>query len=291
MHAGKMVFAQLMEFVVEYEFRKCVERYGGDHRVKNFTCWSQFLCMAFAQLTYRESLRDIEVCLRINGKKLYHLGIRGTVARTTLARANDRRDWRIYQDFAMVLIEQARSLYSKDPFAVRLKSAAYALDSTTIDLCLSLFPWAKFRSTKAAVKLHTLIDLRGNIPSVLVISRGNMHDVNILDDLIFEAGAIYIMERAYLDYARLYRITQTSAFFVTRTKRNTKFRRIYSHEVNRGAGIIADQTIKLTGVTSYSDYPEKLRRIVFRDPTLHSLQKRSPISTNRGGRSNSSSSG
>jgi transposase len=207
------------------------------------------------------------VCLRINGKKLYHLGIRGTVARTTLARANDRRDWRIYQDFAMVLIEQARSLYSKDPFAVRLKSAAYALDSTTIDLCLSLFPWAKFRSTKAAVKLHTLIDLRGNIPSVLVISRGNMHDVNILDDLIFEAGAIYIMERAYLDYARLYRITQTSAFFVTRTKRNTKFRRIYSHEVNRGAGIIADQTIKLTGVTSYSDYPEKLRRIVFRDPT------------------------
>lgn len=267
MNHGKLVFAQLIDFVPIKKFRKCVKRYGGDHRVRNFTCWDQFLCMAFAQLTYRESLRDIEVCLRTKGKKLYHLGIRGTVARTTLARANDRRDWRIYQDFAMALIEQARTLYSNNTFSVRLKRATYALDSTTIDLCMSLFPWAKFRSTKAAVKLHTLLDLRGNIPSVLVVSLGNMHDVNILDELVFEAGAIYIMDRAYLDYARLFRITQASAFFVTRTKKNTQFRRIYSHEVNRGTGIIADQTITLTGVTSCSNYPEKLRRIVFRDPT------------------------
>ena len=269
MNHGKLVFAQLIEFVPIKKFRQCVRRYGGDHRVRNFTCWDQFLCMAFAQLTYRESLRDIEVCLRTKGKKLYHLGIRGTVARTTLALSNDRRDWRIYQDFAMVLIEQARVLYYQDPFSVRLKRAVYALDSTTIDLCLSLFPWAKFRSTKAAVKLHTLIDLRGNIPSALVISRGNMHDVNILDEIIFEAGAVYIMDRAYLDYARLYRITQAAAFFVTRTKRNTQFRRIYSRDADRSAGIIADQTITLTGVTSCNDYPEKLRRIVFRDPTTN----------------------
>ena len=269
MNHGKLVFAQLIDFVPIKKFRLCVKRYGGDHRVRNFTCWDQFLCMAFAQLTYRESLRDIEVCLRTKSKKLYHLGIRGTVARTTLARANDRRDWRIYRDFAMVLIEQARALYSQDPLSVRLKRAVYALDSTTIDLCLSLFPWASFRSAKAAVKLHTLIDLRGNIPSVIVISRGNMHDVNILDKIVFEAGAIYIMDRAYLDYARLYRITQAAAFFVTRTKKNTQFRRIYSHKVNRSTGIIADQTITLTGVTSCDDYPEKLRRIAFRDPTTN----------------------
>jgi hypothetical protein len=264
-----MVFAQLMEFVTEYEFRKYVARYGGDHRVRNFTCWDQFLCMAFAQLTYRESLRDIAVCLRTKSKKLYHLGIRGTVARTTIARANDRRDWRIYRDFAMVLIEQARTLYLQDPLSVRLKRAVYALDSTTIDLCLSLFPWANFRSTKAAVKLHTVMDLRGNIPSVIVISRGNMHDVNILDKIVFEAAAIYIMDRAYLDYARLYRITQAAAFFVIRAKKNTQYRRIYSHKINRSTGIIADQTITLTGVTSCDDYPEKLRRIVFRDPTTN----------------------
>jgi hypothetical protein len=212
--------------------------------------------MAFAQLTYRESLRDIEVCLRTKGKKLYHLGIRGTVARTTLARANDRRDWRIYQDFATSLIKQAQDLYSRDTLSVRLKRAAYALDSTTIDLCLTLFPWAKFSTRKAAVKVHTILDLRGNIPSGIVISRGNMHDVNILDALDFEAGAIYIMDRAYLDYARLYRITKASAFFVTRAKKNTKFRRIYSHDVNRATGIIADQTIMLTGATSCNDYPE-----------------------------------
>jgi hypothetical protein len=221
--------------------------------------------MAFAQLTYRESLRDIEVCLRTKGKKLYHLGIRGRVARTTLARANDKRDWKIYQDFAMVLIKQARSLYLNENFSVRLNRAAYALDSTTIDLCLSLFPWAKFRSTKAAVKLHTLMDLRGNIPSVIVISPGNIQDVNLLDELNFESGAIYIMDRAYLDFARLFRITQVSAFFVTRAKKNTQYRRLYSQEVDRDFGVIADQTILLTGVTSSGDYPEKLRRIVYRD--------------------------
>jgi hypothetical protein len=206
MHVGKLVFAQVVEFISEYEFRKCTERYGGNHRVRNFTCWDQFLCMSFAQLTYRESLRDIEVCLRTKSKKLYHLGIRGKISRSTLADANDKRDWRIYQDFAMVLIQQARLLYTKDKFSVRLKRAAYALDSTTIDLCLSLFPWAKFRLTKAAVKMQTLLDLRGNIPSVIVISRGNLHDVNILDQLIFESGAIYIMDRGYLDFARLFRI-------------------------------------------------------------------------------------
>jgi len=267
MNHGKLVFAQLIEFVPIKKFRQCVKRYCGDHRVRNFTCWDQFLCMAFAQLTYRESLRDIEVCLRTKSKKLYHLGIRGKISRSTLADANDRRDWRIYQDFAMVLIDEARALYANDTFSVRLKRAAYALDSTTIDLCLSLFPWAKFRSTKAAVKLHTLMDLRGSIPSVIVISRGNLHDVNILDELVFEAGAVYIMDRGYLDFARLFRITQASAFFVTRTKKNTQFRRLYSSEADRGAGIIADQIITLAGVTSRYYYPEKLRRIVFRNPT------------------------
>jgi len=191
MHAGKLIFAQLMDFVSMPQFRKCVKRYRGNKGVRNFTCWDQFLCMAFAQLTYRESLRDIEACLRTRSKKLYHLGIRSKISRSTLADANDKRDWRIYQDFATVLIREARVLYSKDKFSVRLKRAAYALDSTTIDLCLSLFPWAKFRSTKAAVKLHTLLDLRGSIPSVIVITRGNLHHVNILDELIFEPGAIY----------------------------------------------------------------------------------------------------
>jgi hypothetical protein len=222
--------------------------------------------MAFAQLTYRESLRDIEVCLRTKSKKLYHLGIRGKISRSTLADANDKRNWRIYQDFAMILIGEARDLYSNDTFSVRLKRATYALDSTTIDLCLSLLPWAKFRRTKAAVKVHTLLDLRGNIPSVIVISRGDLHDVNILDELVFEQGAIYIMDRGYLDFIRLFRIKEASAFFVTRSKRNTQFKRLYSHDTDRSTGIIADQTITLTGVSSYSDFPEKLRRIVYRDP-------------------------
>lgn len=266
MNHGKLVFSQLIEFVSIKKFRRCVRRYSGDHRVRNFTCWDQFLCMAFAQLTYRESLRDIEVCLRTKSKKLYHLGIRGKISRSTLADANDKRDWRIYRDFAMVLIQQARELYSHDSFSVRLKRATYALDSTTINLCLSLFPWAKFRTTKAAVKLHTLMDLRGNMPSVIVISRGNLHDVNVLDELVFEPGAIYIMDRGYLDFARLFRLKEASAFFVTRSKKNTQFKRLYSHDTDRSTGIIADQTITLSGITTCDDYPEKLRRIVYRDP-------------------------
>lgn len=266
MHAGKMIFAQLMDFVPAYEFDKCVERHHGQHRVRNFSCWDQFLCMAFAQLTYRESLRDIEACLRTKGKQLYHLGIRGKVSRSTLARANDRRSWKIYQDLALVLIAQARELYSEEKFLRRLKSAVYALDSTTIDLCLSLFPWAKFRSTKGAVKMHTLLDVRTNIPSVIVISCGNLHDVNILDQLCFEAGAIYVMDRGYLDFARLFKISEASAFFVTRTKNNTQWKRLYSNPVDRSTGLIADQIIVLTGLTSAQQYPTKLRRIVYRDP-------------------------
>jgi hypothetical protein len=266
MHTGKMIFAQLMDFVPMPEFRKYVRRYRGNRGTRSFTCWDQFLCMAFAQFTYRESLRDIEACLRTKSKKLYHLGIQGKVSRSTLADANDKRDWRIYQDFAMVLIREARQLYSKESFSVRLKRAAYALDSTTIDLCLSLFPWAKFRRTKAAVKVHTLLDLRGNIPSVIVISCGNLHDVNILDDLVFVPGAIYIMDRGYLDFARLFRIKEASSFFITRSKKNTLFQRLYSHPTDRSTGVIADQTITLAGVSSSNDYPEKLRRIVYRDP-------------------------
>ena len=266
MNHGKLVFAQLIEFIPIKKFRQCVKRYGGNHRVRNFTCWDQFLCMVFAQLTYRESLRDIEVCLRTKGRKLYHLGIRGRISRSTLADANEKRDWKIYQDFGMILIEQAQALYSNDLISVRLKRAAYALDSTTIDLCLSLFPWANFRTTKAAIKLHTLMDLRCSIPSVVVISRGNMHDVNILDQLIFEPGAIYIMDRAYLDFTRLFRINNASAFFVTRAKRNTQFQRIKSHEVDRLTGVIADQIIKLSGVKSSNNYPDKLRRIAYNDP-------------------------
>lgn len=260
-----MIFAQLMDFVSIPKFRKCVKRYQGNKGTRSFACWDQFLCMAFAQLTYRESLRDIEACLRTKRTKLYHLGIRGKISRSTLADANDKRDWKIYQDFAMGLIREARVLYSNDTFSVRLKRAAYALDSTTIDLCLSLFPWAKFRRTKAAVKMHTLLDLRGNMPSVIVISRGNLHDVNILDELVFEAGAIYIMDRGYLDFARLFQINEASAFFVTRSKKNTQFQRLYSHPTDRSTGVIADQTIMLTGVSSCNDYPEKLRRIVYRD--------------------------
>jgi hypothetical protein len=266
MHAGKLVFAQLMQFISEYEFRRCVERYDGDRRVRNFSCWDQFLCMAFAQLTYRESLRDIEACLRAKKNKLYHLGIRGKISRSTIADANDKRNWRIYQDFAMLLINQARTVYTNDGIDKRLKRAVYALDSTTIDLCLSLFPWASFRSTKAAIKLHTLLDLRGSIPSVIVISPGKTHDVNILDEMSPEPGSIYVMDRAYLDFKRLFRFTQASAFFVTRSKKNTQFRRRYSRQVDRTTGVIADQTILLTGVSSHQDYPETLRRIVYRDP-------------------------
>jgi hypothetical protein len=218
METGKTVFAQLMDFLPVYEFQKCVQRYNGHYKVKHFSCWSQFLCMAFAQLTYRESLRDIEACLRSTQRKLYHMGFRGKVSRNTLAHANQVRDWRIYADFAQILISQARRLYANDSFGVELNQTAYALDSTTIDLCLSLFPWAKFRAHKGAVKLHTLLDLRGSIPSLVIITHGKVHDVNILDQLVFEPGAFYIIDRGYLDFGRLYAIRQASAFFVTRTK-------------------------------------------------------------------------
>src|SRR5208337_3699870 len=228
MHVGKTVFAQLMDFIPAHEFRRCVDRYQGNYKVSSFTCWDQFLCMAFAQLTYRESLRDIETCLRALGSKLYHSGIGQPTARSTLADANEKRDWRIFSDFAHVLIEQARSLYAEEPFGAELKQAAYALDSTTIDLCLSLFPWAKFRRHKAAIKLHTLLTLRGCFPTVVILTAGKVHDVNILDQLVYEAGSFYIADRGYLDFGRLHRIHRCGAFFVTRAKKNSRFQRRYS---------------------------------------------------------------
>jgi len=233
MNSGKTIFAQLMDFIPAYEFRKCVDQYNGNRKLISFTCWDQFLCMAFAQLTYRESLRDIQVCLRATQSRLYHLGIRGRVSRNTLAHANQTRDWRIYGDFAQILIARARKLYVEDPFGVELDQAVYALDSTTIDLCLALFPWAVFRKRKGAVKRHTLLDLRGNIPSVIIITTGKVHDVNILDDLIIEAGAIYVMDRGYLDFSRLHKIHQTSAFFVTRAKKSFSRKRLYSMPVDK----------------------------------------------------------
>lgn len=266
MYAGKLVFAQLMGHLPLHTFRRLVTRYGGEYKVKNFSCLDQFLCMAFAQLTYRESLRDIEACLRAQRSKLYHLGIRSTVARNTLANANAVRNWRIYADFAQSLIGIARPLYVDDPFGVDLKDTVYALDTTTVDLCLSMFPWASFLSTKAAVKLHTLLDLRGNIPSFIHISDGKLHEVNILDQLIPEAGAFYVMDRGFLDFARLYRFHLAGSFFVTRAKSNTKLQRRYSHPVNRDTGLICDQTIVLTGLYTPQHYPAPLRRIRFKDP-------------------------
>ena len=245
MNSDKSIFSQLMDFLPHYEFQKCVGRYNGHYKVKTFSCWDQFLTMAFAQLTYRESLRDIQACLRAAGSKLYHLGIRSRVSRNTLANANQVRDWRLYADFAQVLIGQARRLYANDEFGVELDQTAYALDSTTIDLCLSLFPWAKFRRHKAAVKLHTLLDLRGSIPSWVVITDGKVHDVNLLDQLVFEAGAFYIFDRGYLDFARLYRIHQSSAFFVTRAKSNFEFHRLRSQPVDKSTGVLSDQIIRL----------------------------------------------
>jgi hypothetical protein len=265
MNSGRTVFSQLMDFISPYEFRKCVERYRGEYKVKEFTCWNQFLCMAFAQLTYRESLRDIEACLRSVPIKLYHLGIRGKVARNTLAHANAVRDWRIYAEFAQVLILKARKLYAGEELAVHLDQTVYALDSTTIDLCLSLFPWARFRRRKAAIKMHTLFDIRANVPTLVIITHGKVHDVNILDELLFEAGGIYIVDRAYLDFARLHRIEEASAFFVTRAKKNFRFRRLYSHPVDKASGVLCDQTIVLKGYYSQKDYPEKLRRIRYFD--------------------------
>ena len=265
MYRGKTIFSQLMDFLPMYEFRKCVDRYEGHYKVKTFSCFNQYLCMAFAQLTYRESLRDIEACLRAHQQKLYHVGIRGTVSRSTLAKANENRDWHIYADFAQVLINIARSLYSNDEFAVELEQTVYALDSSTIDLSLSLFPWARFRKHKGAIKLHTLLDLRGNIPSFIEITDGKVHDVNILDCLLPEPGSFYVMDRAYLDFGRLYVVNQCHAFFVIRSKTNTKLRRLYSHPVDKSTGLRCDQTVVLTGTDSSKDYPEKLRRIKFFD--------------------------
>ena len=265
MNSGKSIFAQLMEFLPIYEFRKCVKRYNGNYKVKSFTCWEQFLCMSFAQLTYRESLRDIEACLRAAHKKLYHMGIRSKVSRNTLANANQVRDWRIYADFAQAIIGIARKLYINEDFGVELQQTAYALDATIIDLCLSLFPWAKFRNRKGAVKLHTLIDLRGSIPAFVIITHGKVHEVTVLDDLIIEAGAIYIMDRGYLDFRRLHRIQQASAFFVTRAKSNFKFKRLYSNRVDKSTGVQCDQIIVLTGFYAKKDYPDKLRRIRYHD--------------------------
>ena len=250
MNQGKLVFAQLMQHLPLTTLRRCVARYHGERKVKSFSCLDQFLSMAFAQLTYRESLRDIEACLRAQRSKLYHLGIRSTVARKTLANANAVRDWRIDADFAQSLIGIARPLYVNEPFGVDLKESVYALDTTTIDLCLSVFPWAPFRSAKAAVKLHTLLDLRGNIPTFIHISDGTMHEVNILDQLLPEAGAFYIMDRGFLDFDRLYRFHQAGSFFVTRGKSNLKARRRYTHPVDRATGLICDQTVILTGFYS-----------------------------------------
>ena len=266
MNTGKLVFAQLMEHLPLTTFRRCVARYGGHHKVKRFTCLDQYLCMAFAQLTFRESLRDIEACLRAQSSKLYHLGIRSAVARNTLANANATRDWRIYCDFAQSLIAMARRLYVNEPFGVDLKDTVYALDATTIDLCLSVFPWAPFRSTKAAIKLHTLLDLRGNIPSFIQISDGKWHEVNLLDELIAEPGAFYVMDRGYIDFERLFRLSEAGSFFVTRAKSNLKVKRRYSHKVDKSTGLICDQTVVLTVFYSRKGFDAPLRRVKFKDP-------------------------
>lgn len=259
------VFSQIMDMAPRYEFRKCVARYGGDHRVKTFSCWNQFLCLAFAQLTHRLSLRDIVFSLNAMQGRLYHMGFRGSIARSTLAEANESRSWRIYADFAQVLILEAKDLYKGDDFDLDVEGNVYALDSTTVDLCLSLFPWASFGKDKAAVKLHTLLDLRGDIPSVIIITDGSVHDVNILDDLDFEVGAVYIMDRGYIDFKRLYRIELRGATFVTRAKQNTQWRRISSRVVDKSTGLRCDQTIVLTGKKTKQHYPTKLRRVRYYD--------------------------
>ena len=271
MNTGKTIFSQIMEFLPLYEFHKCIQRYHGDYKVKSFSCTDQFLCMAFAQLTYRESLRDIEACLRSMRSKLYHMGIRGQVSRSTLADANENRDWHIYADFAQVLIHTARNLYLQDPFAIELANTIYALDATTIDLCLSLFPWAHFRKNKGAIKLHTLLDLRGSIPTFIDISDGKFYDANILDILIPEAGSFYIMDRGYLDFIRLYALHQAQAFFIVRAKSNLQARRIYSHPVDKSTGLRCDQAVMLTVYKSAKDYPEQLRVVKFFD-SEHNLR-------------------
>jgi hypothetical protein len=265
MHTGRTVFSQLIEFLPHQEFQKCVARYAGDRYLKNLSCWDQYLAMAFAQLTYRESLRDIEACLRSVGSKLYHMGFRSKVARSTLADANESREWRIYADFAQVLISIARPLYARDPIGIDLDQSLYALDSTTIDLCLSLFPWAKFRKHKAAVKMHTLLDLHGNIPTFIRITDGKMHDVNILDEIMPEPGAFYVMDRGYIDFQRLFVFTLSAAFFVVRTKSNVLLQRRYSHAVDKSTGVRSDQTVVLTSFESASAYPDALRRVSYFD--------------------------
>ena len=266
MYVGKLIFSQLMDFLPQQTFRRCVKRYGGDHSVKSFSCQDQFRCMAFAQLTYRDSLRDTVTCLNAQQAKLYHMGIRGPVRRSTLADANERRDWRLYAAFAQTLIVNARRLYAGDSFGADLECAAYALDTTTIDLCLSLFPWARFRHAEGAVKLHTMIDLRGNIPVVVHIDDGKSYDTDILDALIPEPGAIYVMDRGFFDLVRLYRLSTAGAFFVIRAKNNLRFRRIVSRPVDRTSGIICDQIVALTVKLSARRYPARLRRVRYRDP-------------------------
>ena len=265
MNVGRTIFSQLIECLPNKEFQKCVARYHGDSHLRGFSCWDQLLAMSFAQLTYRESLRDIEACLRSMSGKLYHMGLRGRVARSTLADANETHDWRIYADFAQVLIGIARPLYAGDPIGVDLNQSVYALDSTTIDLCLSLFPWAHFRKCKAAVKMHTLLDLHGNIPTFVRITDGTVHDVNILDEILPEPGAFYVMDRGYVDFERLFRFTLSSAFFVTRTKKNVLLQRRYSHPVNKSTGVRSDQTVILIATGSVKAYPDALRRIRYVD--------------------------
>ena len=268
MHAGKLVFSQLMEFLPWRRFDTCVRRYRGDYKIQSFPCSEHWRVMAFAQLTYRESLRDIETCLRAVNSKLYHMGIRGNVSRNNLANANATRDWRIYADFAQVLIAEARSLYADDDLGVDLNATVYALDASTIDLCLAMFPWAKFRKSKGAVKLHTLLNLHGNIPEFILISDGKLHDVNVLDHLIPSPGAYYIMDRGYLDFARLHALDQAKAYFITRAKKNLTFKRRYSHEVDKTTGVQCDQTIVLETFYSYQGYPQPLRRIRYYDEKL-----------------------
>ncbi len=265
MNTGKLVFSQLTDYLPMHTFRRCVQRYQGERYVKRFRCQDQYLAMVFAQLTYRESLRDIEACLRAQSKKLYHMGFRTTVSKSTLADANETRDWRIYADFAQSLIRIARPLYTEEDLGLELDNTIYALDASTIDLCLSVFPWALFRSTKSAVKLHTLLDLRGNIPAFIHISDGKLQDVNVLDMLLPEAGSFYIMDRGYVDFERLFRLHTVGAFFVIRAKSNTQYQRRYSHPSDKSVGVMADQTIVLTGVNTATDYPQPLRRIKYHD--------------------------
>lgn len=266
MHSGRTVFSQLLDFLPKHQFDQCVRRYRGNHRIRTFSCFDQYLCMMFAQMTYRQSLRDIETCLRAMQSKLYHCGIRGTVSRNTLAKANEMRDWRIYADFANILIARARSLYANDDFGVQLERDVYALDSTTIDLCLTLFPWAKFRQHKAAVKVHTLMDLRGSIPCFIRITDGKTHDVNFLDDLTLEPGALYVMDRGYVDFARLFVFTRNLCSFITRSKSNFDFSRISYNQVDKSTGLRCDQMIRLNGFYTSQDYPAALRRISYVDP-------------------------